>query len=502
MFLAIVVPLALEAALGSSGLALGSDPAIWGLTSLNLSHGAPSNVPPVYSWLIAIADGLSSGEVVAAATRVTIAAFALASGATYVVARVLGASRALAFGAGLLMCAQGEMAALALQLQPETLVMLIMVAAVPVILWFMAAPTLRRAVGLAVFGGLAYATREHGAVLVGGLFVLAAAVPGAPLLRVARAGVVGLAILLAPMLALSRPALPWDAIWSGRVGVAVQLQESFASAGKGAQATAEIARHRELHAQGDRVAIAAYHAQRAISGAAQAWSWIALGAVAAAMLPRNRRIAIWLTLAPAVPTLLILSQPRHVLVLVPVALVSVAAALQAEVPARWRAPARASLATVAVGLSLWGASRWEYSLTPVRENVIRATKDRTFGTALCQMRGSYDLISGETYSYMVYCPMRNHKVIRTLSDGDWRTLYVGAMPPTPYWRPSQLSYQSAAGTLYVYSLAPWIGSGKRPCQGSRVPDDAPYLTLNTQQVALEPPCGGTANLALLSTPFQ
>lgn len=489
---------ALGAALGAGGLALGSDPALWGLTARNLTSGVASYVPPLYSWLIGLTDIFVAEGLVGSGQWVSeLATIALAA-AIYGAARRFGAERAMAFGAALFLCALPDLLIFGLQVQPEALTALLLVGAPLVVSWFLDHPSLRRGAGLAGYGLLTYACREHGAVLIGIFFLLALAAPGSNGLRAARAAVVGVTILCAPVVGLSPPALPWDSPWAARVAVATELKETFPDAlATSARAQAELTEHKSLHNRRNIPGIAWFHTRKAVSNVPLGWAWVVVGAASSLLLSRNRRFAVLVALAPVLPTLPILSQPRHVMVVVPVALVAVAAALGSDGVQRWRRPLRLALGLSVAALAIVGVRQWRGHLMPVVENVARAKAERIFGQQICQMARPGDLVAGDTFGYQIYCPMRRHRVTQVLSDADWRTISVGPTAPAPYWQRGTASLQVPTGNLYTWVLAPWIPRSRRPCQNAQAPDDAPYIALGPTPVALEPACGGASNLSLV-----
>lgn len=305
--------LALQHAFGLFG-PLGPDPALWGLTALDLRAGNAPAAVPLYPWLagrthLPVDAGLACSWIAAALLPVT----------AWWAARPLGVG---AVAAGVLTLVLPDLGLFGVQLQPDALYVLVNTA--------LAGALLRRAWGpaltLAVVGWM---LREPGAI------VLVAAL-GAALLagrrRVALAALTGACV--------------WPLALGGTLGAVQPWTERTAMAVDGLSAEEPppylprklAARYVDMGPL-ERLAV---HAARTAEHSPDGLAWMVLGGLVAV---RRRRWLLFVPALPAVATLVVWSERRHVVAFTPVAAIALAGA---SAP-----PARIAAAALAV----WSMSK-------------------------------------------------------------------------------------------------------------------------------------------------
>lgn len=497
-FVGWILRTAVRASLGSTNLALGSDPALWGLTAENLRTGVESTLPPLYPWLVAWNKVRQGIDLVPAALGVSGFAQGLILPTGYAVARWVGVDRGLAALMALGLMTVPELVFFGLQLQPDALAVLMLLVSVPVSAWFLASPTLARAAWLSTYGAFCFLIREHGLVLsfFFGLLCLGAA--GSLKTRFLRGAMVFVAVSLAPMAGRSAPAPPWAGPWMGRITMATRGSENIPIPQNASQDKVDAAMaHRAAHDNDDKLAIARIHAENAFILAPAPWAWVGLALLLLPAVPKRWRLPLLLPMATTLPTLPILSQPRHVIVAVPVALMTVALALS-DPEALWRRGRygrflASGVALAGVGLLYWGVVRiWEGSAFYYQRGVEKALKDREFGRRICEMASEGDVYAGDTRDFMVYCPMPHHTVVPwSFQTADWRAwLFETRQPSNTSWQAvgQPYTHPNSGELIYAFRYQPWVQGEQRPCQDSRPVRGTPYLSFPALPAEFDPPC--------------
>lgn len=500
MAVAVAALRAVVGMLQAQGIAFGSDAVLWGLTAMNLKVGAGSFLPPLYPWLIVAALG-RMGELVPVALSVSGAIWALLPPAMWLVARRLGASVEAGLLGVILLVTHPELLLFGMQIQPDGLATLILLGAGPVALWFWRSPTALRALGMGAWGTMTWLVREHGAPLLAMYALLAVVAPGSWRLRGGRVALMAALIVLAPMAAQAPPSPPWQAPWMQRIFLATSGSENIPIPPNAPdEILAPVYAHIAAHESGDRVAVMRIHASDNLTRAKETWAFLLLAALALPFVPKRRRI-LGLPLLTALPTLPILSQPRHVLVLLPSAFLLVASLLDPpdEGERRWPAGVARALLLLPLlaltgycALKAWGGPGMIYT-----QKTAETRKEMEFAQELCAYTRTGQLMighPGDPRPYLLYCPRPHHTVLpNQRTDADWNTLYVGEQSPGEDWvalGPS-LQYRQDSSTVYLFQLAPWLDRPQRPCNGSRPEDRTPYITLSPHIATLEPPCEQT-----------
>ncbi len=326
----------------------GADPGMWEAAALVVAAGEPSPVAPVFPRIIAALTGLTGLGWDAAGMAVAWACFAALGPATWMLARRLGASPALAGLGAAAVLLEPWLGLGALQCQPDSLSALVFVAAMLLGLAWVRDPRWRRLLPLLLVIGLLPQVREHAPLMAAGLIGLLALAPGSWTARVGRVALALLAVLVTPVLLGEPPALPWELHWVQlRWGEVVQhFFETGSPAFLEGTPRAFGESFAEAYAGGQRLRIAWLHASLSFHSGWAPWLWLLPGLAGWLLLGRRR----WLLLAGFLPLLAVpggAQQPRHVAVLVPLALACWAASLT-----RLRRPERSVLAGASVALVL------------------------------------------------------------------------------------------------------------------------------------------------------
>lgn len=222
--------------------------------------------------------------------------------------------------------------------------------------------------------------------------------------------------------------------------------------------------HRAAHAREGRGEILRHHALYALAESPAGWGTLSLGLVCALLLGRGRRLVALVPLLTPLPGLLILSQDRHVLVLMPVALATVGAAISRPGPVGrvgWLGLVGAALAHLSTLPVEWDEAR-----TRLRD----AAASRADGEALCAARGSEDLVEGGYPTLLLYCPTRRlaQSELRGTA-AEWHTWGFGLLGPG--WEPAE----TQLSTQQLYRLAPGLRGPARPCAASHPTAPHPWL---------------------------
>lgn len=423
----------------------GSDPDLWIFSALNLDVGGAPQLPPAFPSLIRLlhAGGLAPFDAAQWAAR---AAAPMVPVLTWALARQLGAGPGAALGAGALPILTGSVVAFDAQVMPETWAATWFLACAMAIVGFLDWPTGPRLAALALTAAGAPLWREHGIAIALALTAGAGFATGHAVQRLGRVAVVALAVVALPVCFGGVAGAPWAQPWLAR----------FGTMGLPNDVAATIAHPTWL----DRP-------KWALSLGGDAYLWAGLG-LAACMAPSLRRLAPAAILAPGLAGLLVWSQPRHVAVVLPVAIAAWAAR-----PGRvWRG---LGLVAAAVGLL-----RSPFHLGRLVIEQAHLADLRWFGAALCARVEPGDLAYGEPAAF-VFCPLPRHEVNGT--GADWKTWAVGHAPPGA-WTAVDLG----VGVYDVYRLAPRLIGPERPCSTARARADTPFLASPPRTAVLEPPC--------------
>ncbi len=443
---------------------LGTDPAIWGLTALDLRAGNPPLAVPLYPWFAGLwEDPVAGGLAVSA-----LAAWLLPAVAWWA-ARPLGARAAGAAGLAALLLPDPTV--YAFQLQPDALFALWAVALGGALM----RPSWALAVPLAAAGAV---LREHGGPALALVLGAALAWQGSGRARLGRAAaLLVLALALPPLLggALG-PGQPWSARTEEALGLLTTderpphlRQEQWQD-------------FRERGPAGRAV----FHARRALSLAPDSLAWLLLAGLAAGGAAwRRRELRPALALLPALPALsalLLWSERRHVAALAPLATVVLAAALAAlslPRPGADRdtssagAPPGAQRAALALATALGGALLLA-GLTRLPEEGRRQRAEsqafppvQAVAAAVCALAHEGDRLLTLDQRLVLWCPLP--QLADPSAPEAWRAWLVA--PPRSVqapWAPVDRS----PGEVWIWRLEP--AREPRPCEGvSR--DPARYL---------------------------
>ena len=355
---------------------LGSDPALWGLTALDIEAGNPPLVVPLYPWLIQ----LLPGSVVQAGLSLSLCAAWLLPMAAWWAARAISSKAALLAGLGVLLLPDGLI--MAYQLQPDALTSLWAV--------LLAGSLLRSRWTLVVVLALAgLFLREHGAPVFALIVVAALLSPGPRAARVAAllAGALFLPLLLGGDLGLDQP-------WTERSETALSLLT-----------TDEKPPHLRLDEwqnfrQEGPLGRVLWHASRSLNEAAEAWGWVVLAAL---VLAGARRRDLLLALLPVLPifgALIVWSERRHVTIAVPVLVVVLAASLNQLRPLPRRAVLGLSGLLLALGLLTLPGEASKQRLESGAFGPVQETAE-----ALCGLASDTDWILSIDQRLLLWCPL-------------------------------------------------------------------------------------------------
>lgn len=450
--------------------AMGTDAPLWGLSARDLAVGAPPLVPPLYPAMIGILHALGLGLVEAGQGLAAVGA-ALVPPAVFWAARSAGGSLLPALAGALLALAMPDLGAWSQQLQPDSLATLGLVLSAGALARHHRSPSSGAALALVTLAGLLPLLREHGVAAAALITLGLAALPGRRSWALAAAG----AWWLGPVLLGLRPGLhPLDTPWGDRAGGALAALTS--------RSPEELPYLRELHrgarraylalvADGDLVGRLRWHAGRSLALATDGWLLLGLAVVGAGCRRRIRALA--LPLLAALPALLIWSQRRHVLLVVPVALAVLAAALPAagESRARWT-PAAAAVGLIAL-LSVL-VPRWPGTVAGLQSERPRAEHYAQAGRWICENTPPNVLLGGVFQDVGLYCPRPRHDPDGTAAD--WHTAVVADHPPTPVAGGTWTAVFRGDGELRVFRLQP-AGDGPLPCAEGRPAPATPHLAV-------------------------
>ena len=455
--------IALTAAAGlllQPALPIGVDLDIWSLNALNLSIGGDSEVPPGYPGLTALLIA-PLGDHLRAATLVSNIAMALVPAGAWLLARLLHADRLTASVAAVAALTSPALLATGQQITPDPLTALSLLAMAAAAVRFWRQPDGRGTLMLCAAAGVAYLIREHGLVAAVLALGLLAAAPGRLHIRLLRVLALIAAVVLAPTLAGHHPAPPTLTPWTARFELVIL--DALSEAPSWQQKPEGVA------IENSTSGLVAH----TIQGAPVAWGWVAL-AIAAAVRARGAAIgALLVGVLPATPALLIFSQPRHVLVVVPVAGAIAAAGLVG--------PLRRPGLLVGGVLGILGvAVGWAHTTDRIMRLERHSTHLKQLGEELCQLAPPGTLWEGNMRAF-TWCPLPHNEFEVPMTTAMWKTLYAGD-PPSEHWERLPLQ----ADLFPIYQLS-WHSSS-RPCAEAMPPDDLHYINISRRQIWLTPEC--------------
>jgi hypothetical protein len=456
--------------------ALGTDAPLWGLTALDLEGRTPL-VPPGYPALIRVLyeAGL---PLVTAGWNVSAVAGAFIPCAVFWAALTGGATRSAAVIAAALALVCPDVAVWSQQVQPDSLAALGLVLAGGLSCRAMQGSA-RAALLLALVAGLLPLVRSHGLALVPLAVVVLFQAP------VARGRSLALLVVCwwaGPwILGGARGWSPFDVTWSDRTSSAVSgLLETDA---KSIPYIRELHHHQRreylaLVTEGRLLSRLVWHCTRSLELARDGWVWIGAAILASGIGRRRENLALAAPLLCAAPALIIWSQRRHVMVVVPLALAVLAITWRRPVgPARWRnrVPPILSLVLACLLASSWPAA-WKNSLHGLRTETVRARTYARVGDWLAENAPRGSLLGSLHQDLGLYHPLPRHDPDG--SAADWRTFLVTDRSPPVGW--SELA--TPAGGLTIYRLEPDIDP--RPCSQATLQRHLPHLLVGAAKVEL------------------
>jgi hypothetical protein len=450
------------------GLPVGMDIDLWSFGALNLHAGNPARVPPAYPGLAAVLMGLTGCDHLRATTAVSAGAMAAVPPLAWLLARRLGATPLTSWLAAGIPLLTPSLVFWGHQVTPDPLT-----AAGFLVLALAAA----RATAQPSVGNLAllyaatawlYLTREHGLVAAVLVANLVAVLPGSGRARVLRVAGLLLVLWLVPLLAFHTPSLPTDLPWWRRVNLVID--DRFAS-------EPSWTRNRGAEDLADNpFSLASF----AIRNAPFAWLWIALAGLGALRLGARGHAVLLVAVAPVLPALLIFSQPRHVLVAVPVATAVMAAAVaRFEKPRRWLVLALAVTSTLGAWHDWSNASRRQRALT------LEAIPLAELGRAICDIAPPEATWTGELRSF-TFCPLPHNPDHTVLSNVHWHSLFASPTEPGAPWELLDLGLADT----YIYMVR--FTGDERPCAGSLPAPGSPWQAMDMSPPELIPPCDAPA----------
>jgi len=461
---AVLALLGVREALGLWG-ALGTDAPLWGLTARDVWVGARPLVPPLYPGLLApfVAGGMSPVSVGAA---VSLLSGGLLCGLVGWALRTMGASFRTAALAGALAFALPDVAGWAFQLQPDALATAWSVG-LGLALWAHVSGHPKAAAVVVVLGGLAPLLRAHGLVWAA-VSVLALLL--GPVRSRWTALLVPVVLWGGPLLVGVRPGLhPLDFAWSDRAGGALgalTTTDPTSLSYLNELHREQRAEYAQLVVEGRRLEQLGWHAARSLRLAPDGWLLVLGGLAAAGRQAWKKKdrasLALALPLLAALPAVVIWSQRRHVVLMVPLALICMWTALRGR---------KLLIGLLAVILGVHGAVNWPNAARAWQSERPRAEHYADIGNWLAHHAPTGSLLGGVFQDIGLYAPaMGRHDPDG--SAADWWTFYVGdRAPPARGW---EVVYVGPGG-MSVYQREP--DRVPRPCAGQAPAEDTPHLAI-------------------------
>lgn len=408
---------------------LGTDPAIWGLTALDLSAGHAPLAVPLYPWILDFwPESLIQGGL-----RVSWIAAWLLPLAAWWAARPFGDRAALT--AGLVTLLLPDPIQTAFELQPDALTALWAVVLTGALLrgkWLW----------IALLVGTGVVLREHGPP-VAGLLILGALFQ--PKKRLQRAGLVLAFTLFTPVLLGGTIGLnqPWSARSAEAIGL-LTTQEKPPHLRRG--------EWQQFQKEGPLGRIQ-WHSERSLRLAPDSWAWLGLGLFLVAWVRDKRLLLAALPLLPVFGALIIWSERRHVAVMSPVAAILLACALS-QLP---KSGLRKTVALLLSLLTLIGLTRLpQAGQRQARESTAFAPV-QAVAEKVCALAGPEDLLLAHDQRLLLWCPLA--QLADPGSSAAWKSWLVA--PPNSIQAPWTPIYTALKGA-WIWQWSP--ETTPRPCQ--------------------------------------
>ena len=460
---------------------IGLDLDLWGFAVLKAGAHQEMVLPPAFPGLAALVMGAASCSNLWAAVVVSAVTVAAVPPTTFVLARLLGASVQRSLLAGGAVLVFPGIAGFGLLVRPDGMATLTLVGCAAAGVAFTKRRNLRRLLLFAVALAIASLTREHGAVAAYTGCVVAVVVPRRLSTRLISLAVVLGVLALAPLAVGHPPALPGFTTWSARLFLPIRdiLQHSDDIAARYPVGEHDLGM---LHTW-----------VYALSRAPVSWAWVFIALFTLLRAPVTHRAAAMIGIVPALPGLLVISEARHVWVVVPVAVAVWLAASDGRFPGRRVVVGVAAALSILVQI-LWldppretGRERSALGKRSLSSEISRQVENaralRRQGEAMCAMAGEVGLWSGSAGAF-AFCPMRQHLASNELTVANLHSWYKGNDPPGPRWR--RVRGPDFVSPLYRFL---WVGPDQeRPCASSQPHADTPYRAARAQPATMVPEC--------------
>lgn len=413
---------------------LGTDPSIWGLTSLDLSAGNEPLAVPFYPWLM----NVWPGDLIGGGLAVSWLSAWLLPLAAWWAAKPFGNNTALC--SALLVLLLPDPIFSGFELQPDALTALWGVVLTGALLrerWAWVLPL--AAVGLVL--------REHGGPVLGLLVIAAFFFPGPTKLfsktrSIRTAGLLALAVIIPGLFGGN---IGLDQPWSARSSEAVGLLTTH-------EKPPHLRRNEwQQFQQRSPFGRAKWHAERSLQLAPDSWAWLGLS-LSLVVFVRDRRFILGsLPLLPVFGALIIWSERRHVSVLSPVAVLLAVCALS-----QIRSKRKGVVAFIGC-LSLIGLMRLP------EQGRRQSQESQAFGPVqavaekVCALASQDDLILTHDQRILLWCPLP--QLADPGSSAAWASWLVA--PPESIQAPWEPVFTGLKGA-WIWRWSP--KTVPRPCQ--------------------------------------
>lgn len=414
---------------------LGTDPAIWGLTALDLSAGHAPLAVPFYPWLIAHWPG----DLIQGGLQISWLAAWLLPLSAWWAARPFG-ERAALFS-GILVLLLPDPIQSAFELQPDALTAFWAVLLTGALLR-------ERWLWIVLLAGIGIVLREHGPPIAGLLLIAALFFPGpsksSPQKRLKRAGLLAALTLFTPVLFGGSIGLnqPWSARSSEAIGL-LTTQE------KPPHLRQDEWRRFQKKGPVGRIQ---WHTQRSLRLAPDSWAWLGLSLGLIAWVRDRRLLLAALPMLPVFGALILWSERRHVAIMSPVAIIGLACALSQIKETHKK---KAVLLLLAL-LGLAGLGR----LSEAGKKQTRESKAflpvQTVAEKVCELAGANDLLLTHDQRLLLWCPLP--QLADPGNPAAWKAWLVA--PPNSIQAPWTPVYTNLKGA-WIWRWSPEVTP--RPC---------------------------------------